>query len=143
MRNIELRHLRYFIAVAQAGSVVAGARAIGIVQPALSRQILELEAAIGTPLLARKARGVQLTAAGESFLRDARQLLADLQTGRDRALRCAAGQLGELHLGVLPNYLSATVVTNVLQAFRAACPEVKVSVAPMLSAEQEIGRAHV
>ncbi|KHK56693.1 LysR family transcriptional regulator [Ralstonia sp. A12] len=136
MRNIELRHLRYFIAVAQAGSVVAGARAIGIVQPALSRQIHELEAAIGTPLLARKARGVQLTAAGESFLHDARQLLADLQTGRDRALRCAAGQLGELHLGVLPNYLSSAVVTDVLQAFRAACPEVKVSVTPMLSAEQ-------
>lgn len=136
MRNVELRHLRYFIAVAQAGSVVAGARAVGIVQPALSRQILELEAAIGTPLLARKARGVQLTAAGESFLRDATQLLADLQAGRDRALRCAAGQLGELHLGVLPNYLGTAVVADVLRAFRTSYPEVRVSVAPMLSAEQ-------
>lgn len=136
MRNIELRHLRYFIAVAQAGSVVAGARAVGIVQPALSRQIIELEAAIGTPLLARKARGVQLTVAGESFLRDATQLLANLQASRDRALRCAAGQLGELRLGVLPNYLSSAVVTEVLRAFRIACPEVKVLVDPMLSTEQ-------
>lgn len=136
MRNIELRHLRYFIAVAQAGSVMAGARAVGIVQPALSRQILELEAAIGTPLLARKARGVELTTAGESFLRDATQLLADLQAGRDRALRCAAGQLGELRLGVLPNYLGTAVVADVLRTFRAACPEVRVSVDPMLSAEQ-------
>ena len=136
MRNVELRHLRYFIAAAQAGSVVAGARAVGIVQPALSRQILELEAAIGTPLLARKARGVELTAAGESFLRDATQLLADLQAGRDRALRCAAGQLGELRLGVLPNYLGTAVVADVLRAFRASCPEVRVSVEPMLSAEQ-------
>lgn len=136
MRNVELRHLRYFIAVAEAGSVVAGARAVGIVQPALSRQILELEAAIGTPLLARKARGVQLTVAGESFLRDARKLLADLQASRDRALRCAAGEFGELRLGVLPNYLPSAVVTNVLRVFRASCPEVKVSVDPMLSAEQ-------
>ena len=136
MRNVELRHLRYFIAVAQAGSVVGGARAVGIVQPALSRQILELEAAIGTPLLARKARGVQLTEAGESFLRDAEKLLADLQAGRDRALRCAAGELGELRLGVLPNYLSSAVMTKVLRAFRASFPEVKVSVDPMLSAEQ-------
>lgn len=142
MRNVELRHLRYFIAVAEAGSVVGGARAVGIVQPALSRQILELEAAIGTPLLARKARGVKLTAAGESFLRDARQLLEDLQAGRDRALRSAAGQLGELRLGVLPNYLSVAVVTNILQAFRASSPEVKVSVAPMLSAEQVAAIGH-
>jgi DNA-binding transcriptional LysR family regulator len=142
MRNVELRHLRYFIAVAEAGSVMGGARAVGIVQPALSRQILELEAAIGTPLLTRKARGVQLTVAGESLLRDARELLADLQASCDRALRCAAGELGELRLGVLPNYLTSAVVTNVLRVFRASCPEVKVSVGPLLSAEQvtAIGR---
>jgi len=142
MRNIELRHLRYFIAVAQAGSIVAGARAIGIVQPALSRQILELERAIGTPLLTRKARGVQLTPAGQSFLRDATQMLADLQTGRERALRSAAGLLGELRLGVLPNYLSSTVVTNVLRAFQASCPAVKVTVDPMLSTEQVTAIKH-
>lgn len=136
MRNIEMRHLRYFVAVAEAGSVMAGARAVGIVQPALSRQIRELEAAIGTPLLVRKAKGVDLTAAGVSFLRDAKQLLAGLHGSRDRALRCAAGQLGELRLGALPNYLTLPVVTHVLQVFRELCPEVKVSVDPMLSAAQ-------
>ncbi|MCA3860074.1 MAG: LysR family transcriptional regulator, partial [Burkholderia sp.] len=75
MRQIELRHLRYFVAVAQAGSVMAGARAAGIVQPALSRQIRELEDAIGTPLLIRRTTGVTLTAAGASFLQDATGLL--------------------------------------------------------------------
>ena len=70
MRQIELRHLRYFVAVAQAGSVMAGARAAGIVQPALSRQIRELEEAIGTPLLIRRATGVTLTAAGTSLVKD-------------------------------------------------------------------------
>jgi DNA-binding transcriptional LysR family regulator len=136
MRTVEMRHLRYFVAVAEAGCVMAGARTVGIVQPALSRQIRELEAAIGTPLLVRKTKGVELTPAGQSFLRDAKQLLADLQGSRERALRSAAGQLGELRLGALPNYLPLPVVTQVLKAFRAACPEVKVSVEPMLSAEQ-------
>jgi len=136
MRNIEMRHLRYFVAVAEAGSVVAGARAVGIVQPALSRQIRELEAAIGTPLLLRRPKGMELTAAGTSFLRDARQLLAELQASRERAVRSAAGQLGELRLGVLPNYLTLPVVAMLLHRFRAACPDVKVAVEPMLSAEQ-------
>ncbi|CAB3761867.1 LysR family transcriptional regulator [Burkholderia puraquae] len=136
MRKIELRHLRYFVAVAQAGSVMAGARAAGIVQPALSRQIRELEDAIGTPLLVRRATGVTLTAAGASFLQDATGLLATLQDSRERALRSAAGQLGELRLGALPNCLPLPVVANVLKAFRDACPDVKLSIAPMLSAEQ-------
>jgi DNA-binding transcriptional LysR family regulator len=136
MRHIELRHLRYFVAVAEAGSVMAGARAVAIVQPALSRQIRELEEAIGTPLLTRMTKGVALTAAGASFVADARQLLAGLRDSRERALRCAAGQLGELRLGVLPNYLPLPVVSNVLKAFRASCPDVKLSIAPMLSAEQ-------
>ncbi|KVP11945.1 LysR family transcriptional regulator [Burkholderia ubonensis] len=136
MRQVELRHLRYFVAVAEAGSVMAGARAVGIVQPALSRQIRELEDAIGTPLLVRRATGVSLTAAGASFLRDATRLLADLRDSRERALRSAAGELGELRLGVLPNYFPLPVVSNVLKAFRDACPHVKLSIAPMLSAEQ-------
>ncbi|RQS67292.1 LysR family transcriptional regulator [Burkholderia sp. Bp8963] len=136
MRQVELRHLRYFVAVAEAGSVMAGARAVGIVQPALSRQIRELEDAIGTPLLVRRATGVALTAAGASFLQDAQRMLADLHDSRERALRSAAGELGELRLGVLPNYLPLPVVSNVLKAFRDACPHVKLTIAPMLSAEQ-------
>ncbi|HDR9204784.1 TPA: LysR family transcriptional regulator [Burkholderia vietnamiensis] len=136
MRQIELRHLRYFVAVAQAGSVMGGARAAGIVQPALSRQIRELEDAIGTPLLTRRATGVTLTAAGASFLRDATAVLATVRDSRERALRSAAGQLGELRLGALPNCLPLPVFANVLKTFRDACPDVKLSIVPMLSAEQ-------
>lgn len=136
MRNIEIRHLRYFVAVAEAGSVMAGARAVGIVQPALSRQIHELEEAIGTALLVRKPKGVDLTAAGGIFLRDAKQLLADLQHSQQRALRASRGEFGEFRLGVLPNYLTLPLVAKALQAFRIACPGVKVSVEPMLSSAQ-------
>ncbi|WP_225888149.1 LysR family transcriptional regulator [Myxococcus xanthus] len=136
MRQVELRHLRYFVAVAEAGSMMAGARALGIVQPALSRQIRELEEAVGTPLLIRRSTGIALTAAGASFLQDATRLLAELQASRERALRSAAGQLGELRLGVLPNYFPLPMVSNVLKAFRSACPDVMLSITPMLSAEQ-------
>ncbi|WP_404364538.1 LysR family transcriptional regulator [Corallococcus coralloides] len=136
MRQVELRHLRYFVAVAEAGSMMAGARAVGIVQPALSRQIRELEEAIGTPLLLRRSTGVALTAAGASFLRDATRILTELQASRDRALRSAAGQLGELRLGVLPNYFPLPVVSDVLKAFRDTCPDVMLSIAPRLSSEQ-------
>lgn len=59
-----------------------------------------------------------------------------LRDSRERALRSAAGELGELRLGVLPNYFPLPVVSNVLKAFRDACPHVKLSIAPMLSAEQ-------
>ncbi|RKH29850.1 LysR family transcriptional regulator [Corallococcus sp. CA041A] len=142
MRQVELRHLRYFVAVAEAGSVMAGARAIGIVQPALSRQLRELEEAIGTPLLIRRSTGIALTAAGASFLQDATRMLAELQGSRERALRSAAGQLGELRLGVLPNYFPLPVVSNVLKAFRNACPDVMLSISPMLSAEQATAIAH-
>ncbi|QSQ17445.1 LysR family transcriptional regulator [Myxococcus landrumensis] len=136
MRQVELRHLRYFVAVAEAGSMMAGARAIGIVQPALSRQIRELEEVVGTPLLVRRSTGITLTAAGASFLRDATRLLKELQDSRERALRSAAGQLGELRLGVLPNYFPLPVVSNVLKVFRTTCPDVMLSISPMLSADQ-------
>jgi DNA-binding transcriptional LysR family regulator len=136
MRNLEIRHLRYFVAVAEARSVMAGARVVGIAQPALSRQMRELEEVIGTALLVRTSRGVDLTAAGESFLRDAVQLLSELKNSQQRALRASRGEIGELRLGVLPNYLTLPVFARALQVFRAAYPGVTVSVEPMLSATQ-------
>lgn len=136
LRRVELRHLRYFVAVAEAGSMMAGARVIGIAQPALSRQVRELEEVLGTPLLVRRSTGILLTAAGASFLRDATRLLTELERSRERALRSAAGQLGELRLGVLPNYFPLPVVSSVLKTFRNSCPDVMLSVTPMLSAGQ-------
>ncbi|WP_022982727.1 LysR family transcriptional regulator [Ideonella sp. B508-1] len=136
MRNIQFRHLRYFVAVAEAGSVQAGARVVGIVQPALSRQIHELEEAIGTPLLRRTSKGVEVTAAGQSFLSDARRMLQGLAQSQDRALRASRGELGVLRVGALPNYLVLPALAGALQRFRAELPRVSLSVEPMLSVEQ-------
>lgn len=83
--RLELRHLRYFIAVAEAGSMtVAATQKLHTAQPSLSRQLRDLEYEVGTPLMTRGARGIELTSAGRAFLDHARLALAQVD---------AAGQL--------------------------------------------------
>ncbi|MEI9983072.1 MAG: LysR family transcriptional regulator [Aliidongia sp.] len=87
---MELRHLRYFVAVAEAGSLtVAAEQRLHTAQPSLSRQIRDLEYEIGVPLLTRSARGVELTPAGRAFLDHARLALAQVEAARDAARRAA------------------------------------------------------
>ena len=74
--NIELRHLRYFVAVAEEAGFTAAARRVHVAQQVLSAQIRQLEDAVGTALLERTSRGVALTAAGTAFLDVAREMLA-------------------------------------------------------------------
>lgn len=136
MQTIEIRHLRYFIAVAEAQSIVAAARTLNIVQPALSRQIKDLEDYIGTPLLIRHAKGVTLTAAGASFLDDARQLLCNTLEARDRAHRIGQGLGGTLKIGALPNYLVLPETLAILRDFREHQADVVLAVEPMLSLQQ-------
>lgn len=73
---MELRHLRYFVTTAELGSVTRAAEKLFMAQPPLSAQLRQLEEEVGVPLLQRLPRGVRLTVAGESFLRDARAILA-------------------------------------------------------------------
>jgi LysR family transcriptional regulator, hca operon transcriptional activator len=87
---MELRHLRYFVAVAEAGSLtVAAEQRLHTAQPSLSRQIRDLEYEIGVPLLTRSTRGVELTPAGRAFLDHARLALAQVEAARDAARRAA------------------------------------------------------
>ena len=82
---MELRHLRYFIAVAEEGSLTnAAERRLHTAQPSLSRQIRDLELEVGTPLLERKARGIELTAAGRVFLDHARLALLQVEAATQR-----------------------------------------------------------
>src|SRR5882757_742135 len=87
---MELRHLRYFVAVAEAGSLtVAAAQRLHTAQPSLSRQIRDLEHEVGVQLLTRSARGIELTAAGQAFLEHARLVLAQAEAAVEAARRAA------------------------------------------------------
>ena len=91
---MELRHLRYFVAVAETGSLtVAAEQKLHTSQPSLSRQIRDLEDEIGTPLLTRRARGIELTPAGRAFLDHARSVLSQVQAATEAARRMARSNL--------------------------------------------------
>src|SRR5260370_7875111 len=97
--NIELRHLRYFVAVAEEESFTAAADQVHVAQQVLSSQIRKLEDAVGTRLLERSSRGVALTPAGETFLAAARETLAALNRGVTAARNAAPVTSGTLSVG--------------------------------------------
>ena len=87
--NVELRHLRYFVAVAEEASFTSAARRVHVAQQVLSTQIRQLEESLGVQLLERTRRGVLLTAAGEAFLDSARETLSALERGVTAARNAA------------------------------------------------------
>ncbi|PZD58183.1 LysR family transcriptional regulator, partial [Pantoea ananatis] len=97
--NIELRHLRYFIAVAEELHFGRAAQRLHISQPPLSQQIMQLEAETGAQLFNRTNRSVQLTPAGAQFLQDARAILLQVEQATQRAARLHRGEEGELRIG--------------------------------------------
>lgn len=133
---MELRQLRYFLAVADECSFSAAARRIHIAQPALTRQIRALEADLGVTLFQRVARGVRLTPAGESFHRETQQILQTLSLARRKAQMIDKGQLGELTLGVTPMHLWIPELTRFLKSFRSAYPQVMLRMNTLLSGPQ-------
>src|SRR5512145_1933546 len=96
---MELRHLRYFVAVARAGSFTRAAATLGIQQPPLSLQVRDLERELGYPLLERLPRGVALTAGGAVFLEEAAAILARVDGAVKRAGQAAQGTAGSLAIG--------------------------------------------
>src|ERR1700757_2182766 len=98
---MELRHLRYFIAVGEEQHYGRAAKRLHVAQPALSRQIQDLEDEIGFKLFDRLPRGVKISAAGKLFLEDARRTLQQLGESILRAKRAATGQTGTLRVGFI------------------------------------------
>ena len=123
--DIEVRHLRYFVAVAEEGSFTAAARRVHITQQVLSTQVQQLEAILGVQLLERSSRGAAVTAAGASFLDGARSTLAEL----DRAASAARNSAQAIR-GVLPVGLSVAaggdLPTQILAAFQREEPAVEI-----------------
>src|ERR1700689_270510 len=97
--TMELRHVRYFLAVAAERHFTRAAAKIGIGQPPLSQQIKDLEAEIGTPLFHRVAHGAELTAAGEAFLQGVREMPLIAERAILAARRAARGETGSLRVG--------------------------------------------
>jgi DNA-binding transcriptional LysR family regulator len=93
---VELRHLRYFVAVGEEEHFGRAAQRLRVAQPALSRQIQDLEREIGFKLFDRLSRGVKISSAGKLFLEEARRILQQLNEATERAQRVARGQSGTL-----------------------------------------------
>jgi LysR family hca operon transcriptional activator len=116
---MELRHLRYFVAVAELGGFTAAAAHMHTAQPSLSRQIRDLEGHIGTPLFARTSRHVQLTEAGRVFLDEARLTLAQAERSVERARQVAGDQARNLTLGFVFG-VEAELLIGVMNAVQGA-----------------------
>jgi len=121
---LELRHLRYFCAVAAEQHLTRAAQRLGMAQPPLTQQIKALEAEIGTALFRRVGRGIVLTEAGKAFLEEARAILARVEAAVTRAQRVGRGEVGQLHLGFTESASFNPVVSRLLVRFRADWPEV-------------------
>ena len=124
---MELRHIRYFLAVAEERHFTRAAAKIGIGQPPLSQQIKDLEAEIGAPLFHRVAHGAELTSAGEAFLQAVKEMPTLAERATKAARRAARGETGSLRLGYTPSATFNAAVPSAIRAFRRAYPEVELT----------------
>jgi DNA-binding transcriptional LysR family regulator len=130
---IDGRRLHYFVTIADLGSLGRAAQVLHIAQPALSRQLRLLEDEVGTPLMARAARGMTLTAAGQSYYQSARTLINDGLAASARAVRAAQGDVGHLNLGFSEIYAWHADVLRALQTYRRDSPGVTFTIEALLS----------
>src|ERR1700724_2154804 len=133
---MELRHLRYFVAIGEAQHYGRAARSLRVAQPALSREIQDVEEELGFKLFERLPRGVKLSAAGKLFLEDARRILQEVNEAADRAARVARGLSGTLRVGFTENASWRGVVPDSFRRFREQQPDAELQLQPAASLEQ-------
>jgi LysR family hca operon transcriptional activator len=130
---MELRHLRYFVAVAEAGNLtVAAERKLHTSQPSLSRQIRDLENEVGAQLLTRRARGIELTPAGRAFLEHARSVLSQVEAATEAARRVAHPAKPCFSMGFLTGH-ELTWMPEALQILRDELPNIDVMISSQYS----------
>ncbi len=135
---MELRHLRYFLAVAEASHFGRAAERLHIVQPALSMQIRALEEELGGPLFIRTSRRVSLTEAGKLLVAEARRTLDQAEHARETVRRALRGQTGRVRVAFAGNAVFSGILMADLRAFREAHPDAELllrEMAPHLQAE--------
>ena len=124
---MELRHLRYFVTVAEELHFTRAAERLGLGQPPLSQQIRQLEEEIGSPLFHRLSRGVELTDVGRVFLKGVVAVLADLERAKFAAQRTARGEEGEVRIGLTVSTSCHPLVPAIVRDFEIRFPAVRVS----------------
>jgi len=134
---MELRHLRYFIAVAEELHFSNAAERLRIAQPPLSQQIQQLEAELGVELFHRKTkRQVRLTEAGQVFLQEAYQLLSQLERAIELTQRTGRGERGQLRIG-FTSLVTYDVLPAILRRFREEFPDVELVLQELTTSQQE------
>lgn len=133
--DIEVRLLRYFVAVAEEKHITRAAERLGIQQPPLSQQIRALEQRLGVQLFHRKARGVETTYAGNTLLVEARAALAQIERAVESTRRAARGEQGRLSVGMAPTAPFHPLMPQAIRAFREAFPGVDLTLDEALTDE--------
>src|SRR5260221_8423297 len=136
---MELRHPRYFVAVAEEGHITRAAERLGIQQPPLSQQIRALETELDVRLFRRLPRGVELTQAGQAFLVEARAILERVGEARAAATRAARGEQGRIGIGFTSSASFHPLVPRAIRAFCEAHPLVSLSLEENGTAELVAG----
>lgn len=132
---MDLRHLRYFQAVAEAGHMTRAAATLGLQQPPLSQQIKALETELGLQLFKRHPKGVTLTEGGRLFLAETRKLLQDVDAMRERMARVASGCLGTVHVGFTSSAAAHRFTPEALRACRSRYPDIELVLSENNAAE--------
>jgi DNA-binding transcriptional LysR family regulator len=142
---MELRHLRYFVAVAHARNFTRAAEALGIQQPPLSRQIADLERELGFRLFERHPKGVELTAGGRVFRERAEAILASVGAAAKGARHAAEGTSGSLAIGFTSSSVTHRLTPELIRRFRAAHPDVELAIHEGNAAElsERVASGHV
>lgn len=128
---MELRHIRYFLALAEEGNFTRAAANLGIGQPPLSQQIKDLENEVGAQLFHRVPHGAELTAAGEAFLAEAKTAVDAAEKAKLAARRANRGEIGRLSLGFTASSAFNSIVTATIREFRDHWPGVLLSLTEM------------
>lgn len=131
---MELRHIRYFIAVAEEQNVTRAAARLHVSQPPLTRQIQDLESELGVALFERTGRAIRLTEAGKVFLRGAKAVLQRVEAALHATRAVAIGRASELHVGHAPS-ATAEFLPSVLRSFHKTLPGVRVTLHDMTTTE--------
>jgi DNA-binding transcriptional LysR family regulator len=137
--TVELRHIRYFLAVAEERHFTRAAAKVGIGQPPLSQQIKDLEREVGAALFHRLAHGAELTEAGKAFLAGVKEMPLIAERATMAARRASRGVTGSLRIGFTPSTTFNGVAPSAIRAFRRAYPEVHLSLEEANTARLVVG----